>query len=238
MFKPNGFAKIIRSGIFIKIPDRTVDRAMKRISALLKGGIQLIGIDIRHPEGMRIVEESASRFTDRIIINADYVMDSYSAREAILAGADIVSTPYPIKNVLTTCNRYGKICIPGALTATEVLGALEWGANLVKLYPADLFGPGLLKAIKSPLPQANLIPSAGVNLGNMAAWFQAGACAVVIDGTFGKEDEDDSMPFEEKITMHARQITKCFQNPTASIQRQHGTKNKTGCVREMRTDHG
>jgi len=215
------FSKIIQTGIFIEVPVSSVDAAMKRISALLEGGIRLIGIDIRHSEGMRIVAESASRFADRLIINADSVLDSGSARKAILAGADVISTPYLIKDVLTTCNRYGKICIPGALTATEVLNALEWGARLVKLYPADLFGPGLLKAIKSPLPQANLIPSAGVNLDNMAAWFRAGACAVVIDGTLGKADEDDSMHFEEKITMHARQITKCFQDTTASIQNQH-----------------
>jgi 2-dehydro-3-deoxyphosphogluconate aldolase/(4S)-4-hydroxy-2-oxoglutarate aldolase len=215
------FLEIIQAGIFIEIPDRSVDTALKRISALLEGGIRLIGIDIRHSEGLRIVEESASRFADRLIIKADFVLDSDSARKAILAGADIVSTPYLIKDVLTICNRYGKICIPGALTATEVLKALEWGAHLVKLYPADLFGPGLLKAIKSPLPQASLIPSAGVNLDNMAAWFRAGASAVVIDGTCEKADEDDFMHFEEKITMHARQITKCFKDTTTSMPSQH-----------------
>jgi len=215
------FSKIIQAGIFIEIPVSPVDTAMQRVSALLEGGIQLIGIDIRHSEGLRIVKESASRFADRLIINADVVLDSDAARKAILAGADVVSTPYLIKDVLTTCNRYGKICIPGALTATEVLKALEWGANLVKLYPADLFGPGLLKAIKSPLPQANLMPSGGVNLDNMATWLRAGACAVVIDGKCGKTDEDDSMHFEEKISMHARQITKCFLDTTTSIQSQH-----------------
>lgn len=215
------FSEIIQTGIFIEVPVSSVDAAMKRISALLEGGIRLIGIDIRHSEGLRIIEESVSRFTDRLIINADYVLDSDAARKAILAGAEIVSTPYLIKDVLTTSNRYGKICLPGALTATEVLKALEWGANLVKLYPADLFGPGFLKAIKSPLPQANLVPSGGVNLDNMAAWFRAGACAVAIDGTFMIADEDDSMHFEEKIAMHARQITKCFEDTTASIQNQH-----------------
>ena len=214
------FSKIIQAGIFIEVPAISIDTAMKRISALLEGGIRLIGIDIRHSEGLRIIEESVSRFAERLIINANFVLDSDAARKAILAGADIISTPYLIKGVLTTCNRYGKICIPGALTATEVLKAIEGGANLVKLYPADLFGPGLLKAIKSPLPQANLIPSAGVNLDNMAAWFRAGASAVAIDGTFGIADEDDSMHFEEKIAMHARQITKCFQDTTASIQNQ------------------
>lgn len=215
------FSEIIQTGIFIEVPVSTVDAAMKRISALFEGGIRLIGIDIRHSEGLQIIEESVSRFAGRLIINADYVLDPDSARRAILAGAEIVSTPYLIKDILTTCNRYGKICIPGALTATEVLKAFEGGADLVKLYPADLFGPGFLKAIKSPLPQANLVPSAGVNLGNMDAWFRAGACAVIIDGTFGKADGDDSMPFEEKIAMHARQITKCFKDTTASIQSQH-----------------
>lgn len=222
MFKANDlFQIVLNAGIFSKIPKGSIKNAIRLVTALLKSGVRIIAVDTRSSEGIRVIEACASRFEDQLIISADYVLDSHSARKAILAGADIVSTPYLIKDVLKTCHRYGKLCIPGALTVTEVLKALEEGADLIKLYPAELFGPGLLKAIKSPLPQANLIPSACVNLDSMTAWVQAGACAVVTDTPFPKVDEDNSMDVDGQITMHARNIIKCFEDTTASIQHLH-----------------
>lgn len=222
MFEANRLLQIIlNTGIFAKIPKGSIKNTIKLVTALLKGGVRIIEVDTRSSEGIRVIEESASRFEDQLIISADYVLDSHSARKAILSGADIVSTPYLIKDVVRTCNRYGKICILGALTATEVLKALEEGADLIKLYPAELFGPRLLKAIKSPLPQANLIPSACVNLDSMAAWLQAGACAVVTDAAFAKVDEDDSMNANEEVIMHTRNFIKCFEDMTASTQNRH-----------------
>lgn len=209
------FQKIITAGILAKIPHGSVENAMRVVTALFKGGVRMIEVDIRSSQGIQIVEQSASRFANRLIISADFVLDPHAARKAILAGADLISTPYLIKDVVKTCNRYAKTCIPGALTVTEVLKTLETGATLIKLYPADQFGPGLLKAIKGPLPQANLIPSAGVNLDNMAAWLRAGACAVAIDGTFGNSAEDYTNASDKAITEQARKITQCFADNTA-----------------------
>jgi len=76
------------------------------------------------------------------------------------------------------CNRYQKPVIPGAMTVTEVIKAMEAGADLVKIFPASLFGPKIIKAIKGPVPQAPLLPTGGVNLGNVAEWIKAGSAAV------------------------------------------------------------
>ena len=210
-------AKIFKAGLIVDIPNSSVGTAVKRIRALVDGGIRLIGIDMRQAEAFQIVERCAAQFADQVAVNAQYVLDSASARKSILAGADMVSTPCLIKEVLTLCHRYGKICIPGALTATEVLQAIEWGADLVMIYPADLFGPGLLKAFKSPLPQAHLIPSAGVNSENMAAWLRAGACAVMVEDLFREAKEKDPSVSDDKITMYARKLTHCFANTAASL---------------------
>jgi 2-dehydro-3-deoxyphosphogluconate aldolase/(4S)-4-hydroxy-2-oxoglutarate aldolase len=85
------------------------------------------------------------------------------------------------------------------------------------IYPADLFGPGLLEAIKSPLPQARLIPSAGVTVENMAVWFRAGACAVMVDDLFREVNEKDSIASDDKITMYARKLRHCFAKTAASM---------------------
>jgi len=210
-------AKIYKAGIIVDIPNSSVDKAVKRIRALVDGGIRLIGIDMRQAEAFQIVERCAAQFPDQVAVKAQYVLDSASARKSLLAGADIVSTPYLIKEVLTVCNRYGKICIPGALTATEVLQAIEWGADLVMIYPADLFGPGLLKALNGPLPQARLVPSAGVTSENMAAWFRAGAWAVMVDDLFREVKVKDSTVSDDILAMYARKLTHCFANTAASL---------------------
>ncbi len=213
------FQNILISGIFAEVPNGPVENAMRVVTALLKGGVRIIEVDIRSSEGMRIIEESASRFKSQLIVSANFVRDTTVARRAILAGAEVVSTPYLVEDVIKTCNRYGKICIPGALTVTEVLAALEMGATLIKLYPAGLFGPGLLKAVKGPLPQANLIPAAGVNMKNMAAWLRAGACAVVIDGIFRGCAPNDTVASYETITTFVRQMVQSFEDNTSCVQR-------------------
>jgi 2-dehydro-3-deoxyphosphogluconate aldolase/(4S)-4-hydroxy-2-oxoglutarate aldolase len=172
----------------------------------LQGGIELIEVDVRSTAGIEIVEESTSKFSDKISLGATTVFDTTSARKAILAGADIISTPYLIENVVKICNRYGKICPPGALSVTEVLKVLEAGASLVKLYLSDLFGPGLLKAIKGSPPQANLISWGGVREENISDWLSAGSCAVVIDGTFGNASANRDAPFYGSITRSAQQL--------------------------------
>ena len=76
------------------------------------------------------------------------------------------------------CNRYQVPSMPGAMTIREVIDAMEAGADIVKLFPGEAFGPGIIKAIKGPLPQAPLMPTGGVDLSNVAERIKAGAVAV------------------------------------------------------------
>ena len=84
------------------------------------------------------------------------------------------------KEVITLSNRYGKIVVPGAYTPTEILTAWEQGADLVKVFPADIGGPEYIKAVKAPLPQVALVPTGGVDLDNVADFIKAGASAVAL----------------------------------------------------------
>ena len=64
------------------------------------------------------------------------------------------------------------------MTIKEVVSAMEAGADIVKVFPGEAFGPKILKAIKGPIPQAKLMPTGGVDVSNVAEWIKAGACAV------------------------------------------------------------
>ena len=105
------------------------------------------------------------------------------ARAAILAGAQYVVSPYFNAETQRLCNRYRVACMPGAMSIAEVVAAMEAGADLIKIFPGELFGPKILKAIHGPIPQAELMPTGGVSLDNVEAWIQAGAVAVGAGGS-------------------------------------------------------
>lgn len=117
-----------------------------------------------------------------IIIGAGTVLDPETARIAILAGAQYVVSPSFNMNTLKLCNRYQVPCMPGVMTAEGVVEAMEAGADILKIFPGELYGPKIIKAFSGPLPQANMMPTGGVGIENVAEWIKAGAVAVGVGG--------------------------------------------------------
>jgi 2-dehydro-3-deoxyphosphogluconate aldolase/(4S)-4-hydroxy-2-oxoglutarate aldolase len=120
------------------------------------------------------------------------VLDPDTARAGILAGAKFIVTPAFRPEVIAVCRRRGVPVIPGALTPTEIVAAWEAGADAVKVFPADFFGPAYIKSLKSPLPQIDLVPTGGVTSKNIGAFLKAGAIAcaagsALVDGKSLKE---------------------------------------------------
>ena len=121
-----------------------------------------------------------------MILGAGTVMDSETARIAILSGAQYIVSPYFNAETVRLCNRYRVPCMPGAMTIKEVVEAMESGADIVKVFPGEAFGPKILKAIKGPVPQAKMMPTGGVDLSNVGEWIKAGAVAVGAGGSLTK----------------------------------------------------
>jgi 2-dehydro-3-deoxyphosphogluconate aldolase/(4S)-4-hydroxy-2-oxoglutarate aldolase len=85
--------------------------------------------------------------------------------------------------VIRLCRRYDKPILPGAFTPTEVLTAWECGADIVKIFPADVGGPAYLKALRGPLPQIRMMPTGGGDLNTAEAFMKAGACCLGVGGS-------------------------------------------------------
>ena len=113
-----------------------------------------------------------------MIIGAGTVLDGETARQAILAGANFVVSPYLNTDMVKTCNRYQVAVMAGAMTVKEAAECMEAGADIVKIFPGNLFGPKVIKSFLGPLPQLKMMPTGGVNKDNCAEWIKAGACAV------------------------------------------------------------
>ncbi len=146
--------------------------------ALLDGGIDVIEVTFTVPGILDILREVRAALGDRILLGAGTVLDPESARAALLAGAEFLVTPVVNTEVIRLARRYDKLVMCGAFTPTEILTAWEAGADIVKVFPADVGGPAYLKAIHGPLPHVRLLPTGGVNLETLPAFVKAGACAV------------------------------------------------------------
>ena len=180
MDKDKILAKIEESGVVPVVRAKNAEQAVKISEAVKKGGIRVIEITMTVPGAIDVIKELTEKYREDpdIIFGAGSVLDGETTRTAILAGAEFIVGPALNEEMIKVANRYQKPVIPGAMTPSEVVRAMEAGADVVKIFPAALFGPKIIKAIKGPIPQARLLPTGGVSHDNVKEWFKAGSFAV------------------------------------------------------------
>jgi len=159
------------------------DDAFRAVEAIIAGGIGIAEITLTVPNALRVMERVAERFGDKVLLGAGTILDPESCRAALLAGAEFVVTPSLDVRVIEVARRYSKVCIPGALTPTEIVTAWQAGADLVKIFPCGpVGGPQYLKALRGPFPHIDFVPTGGVNLETTPEFIKAGAAAVAVGG--------------------------------------------------------
>jgi len=200
--------KITDSGLVVVVRANNADEAKKITEACLKGGAGAIEITYTVPGATQVIEELAKEYQNEIIIGAGTVLDPETARIAILSGAEYVVSPYLNEETLKLCNRYQVPCMPGVMTIEGVIKAMELGADMLKVFPGEAFGPNIIKAIKGPLPQANLMPTGGVSLDNVGQWIKAGAVAVGAGGSLTASAQTNDY---QTITSLAEQFVQKIQ---------------------------
>jgi 2-dehydro-3-deoxyphosphogluconate aldolase/(4S)-4-hydroxy-2-oxoglutarate aldolase len=175
--------KITESGLVVVVRADNSDVAKRITDACLEGGAAAIEITYTVPGATKVIEDLAKTYAGQIIIGAGTVLDPETARIAILSGAQYIVSPFLSRETLRLCNRYQVPCMPGIMTVEGVVEAMELGADILKVFPGEAFGPGIIKAIKGPLPQANMMPTGGVSVENVSEWIKAGAVAVGAGGS-------------------------------------------------------
>ena len=171
--------RITDAGLVAVVRAETSEQALRIAEAAHAGGCPAIEVTFTVPGAHRVIEALAAAYKpSELILGAGTVLDPETARIAILSGAAYVVSPALNPETVRLCNRYQVAVMPGAMTVSEVIEAMEAGADIVKLFPGEAFGPAIVKAIRGPLPQAPLMPTGGVDLSNVAEWIKAGAVAV------------------------------------------------------------
>ncbi len=212
--KLNVLQKIMDSGVVAVVRAESSEQAVKIADACLKGGVAAIEITFTVPGAADVIKDLAANYKNgEIIIGAGTVLDSETARIAILAGAQYIVSPSFNAETVKLCNRYQVPIMAGCMTIKEVVEAMEAGTDIIKLFPGEALGASFVKALKGPLPQAPVMPTGGVGLDNVADWIKAGCVAVGVGGnlTAGAKKGD-----YESITEIGKQFIEKVRQARAS----------------------
>ncbi|QWC23655.1 bifunctional 4-hydroxy-2-oxoglutarate aldolase/2-dehydro-3-deoxy-phosphogluconate aldolase [Bacillus haikouensis] len=184
-------------------------------NALYEGGVKVIEITAETPKFTRLIEVAREELDGRVLIGAGTVLDPETARAAIIAGSEFIVSPSFNPETVRMTKRYGIPSIPGALTPTEILNAYELGADMIKVFPANTFGPGYVKNIHGPFPTIPLMVTGGINMDNIEEYIEAGALAVGLGSNLVNPKQLHSEEDFQRLTQKAREYARIVQKVKA-----------------------
>ncbi len=161
--------------------DRT-DRLVPAARAYYEGGMHVIELTMTMPDALTWIEKGRSGLPEDTTLGAGTVLDAETARLAILAGAQFIVSPGLAPKVIEMCHRYGVPVIPGAMTPSEIMQALDLGVDVIKVFPANI-GLGYFADLVAPFPQVRFMAAGGPITPDLATqYYAAGAKVVTIAG--------------------------------------------------------
>lgn len=203
--KFNNLKKIADTGIVLIIRLDSEQEALAVAEAAVKGGIKALEITMSVPNALHVIQTLAEKYREEgVLVGAGTILDAETARAAILAGAELLVSPQLNPEMIKMANRYQAVTISGAFTPTEVLETLEAGADIVKLFPAEVLGPQYVKSVVAPLSQAPIAPTGGVTPQNVHEWLQAGCIGVGVGSYITKAAQKDGD--YSKVTAAAKEF--------------------------------
>lgn len=208
MEKEQILTQLRQDGVIAVIRAQREDEALTLVSRCVEGGIRCIELTFTVPFAHRVLEAVARKFGDTVLLGAGTVLDSETARLALLSGAQFIVSPCFQGDLVRLCNRYRKPAVCGVMTVSEAVAAMEAGCDFLKLFPADVLGVSFLRSLKGPVPQAQVIPTGGISAENAGEWIRAGAVAV---GAGGKLLQGDVVQNARRLVEQVRLAREALQ---------------------------
>ena len=193
MIKINTLRALKECGVVAVVRGNSKEVGVEISKACVKGGVKALEVTYTNKFANDIIKELSEIYEgqDDVVIGAGTVLDAETARAAMLAGAKYIVSPAFDLETAKICNRYKVPYLPGIMTINEIITAHEAGVDFVKLFPGSAFGQGYVKAIKGPLPYANIMVTGGVNIDNIEEWFKMGVSCVGVGGALFKGSLED-----------------------------------------------
>jgi 2-dehydro-3-deoxyphosphogluconate aldolase/(4S)-4-hydroxy-2-oxoglutarate aldolase len=203
--KEEVMGRIHETGVIAILRVGSSESCLKAMDALREGGLDVLEITSTTPNAPQIIAQARKKYEGNMLIGMGTVLDGDTAKNGIQAGAQFIVSPSLHKDVLDVCVKQGVVGCPGAFTATEMVQASRWGADLVKVFPASEVGPTYIRAILAPLPWLKLVPTGGVGLDNAAEFIKAGSYCLGAGGALVSNEAIKEGRFDS-LTENARKI--------------------------------
>jgi 2-dehydro-3-deoxyphosphogluconate aldolase/(4S)-4-hydroxy-2-oxoglutarate aldolase len=178
MNKTETLEKVKELGLLAVIRGPSPELTVRMVEALVAGGVLGIEITYSTPNAEEVVRQLAGKFGRQIVLGMGTLTRPEQAHTATQAGAHFLVSPICETSLVRSMVASDLLVMAGALTPTEVFHAFSLGVDVIKIFPGSVGGPGYIKALKGPFPNIPMMPTGGVNAGNLAEWFAAGALAV------------------------------------------------------------
>ncbi|KLV26936.1 ketohydroxyglutarate aldolase [Niallia circulans] len=187
MYKNNILNRIENTAIMAIVRVETLERAYEIADGCLAGGVDVLEISYTLPNAGEIIKGLNEKYGARLLVGAGTVLDTETARLAILAGAKFIIAPNYKEEVSRICNRYQVPYAPGCTTISEMVDAMESGASMIKAFPiSNYYGSQLGTVFKTPIPYMPIMASGGVTIDNIIDWFENGIDCVGIGSLLTK----------------------------------------------------
>lgn len=197
--------KLIDNVILAVVRVDTVERGFEIAEGCLAGGVEVLEISYTNNNAGEVIKELKTKYPDNLLVGAGTVLDSETARHAILNGAEFIIAPTYSAEVARICNLYQIPYMPGCATYTEMVEALEGGASFVKAFPiSNYYGPSLGSVFKTPLPQMPLMSSGGATLDNIEEWLHNGIEIIGVGSLLTKGNKDEITENAKKLVSKVR----------------------------------
>lgn len=193
------FNRLMELSLVAVVRGNSKEEGIEIAKACLKGGMNIIEVTFTTPKAEKVIQDLKVEFKEKMIVGAGTVLDSETARIAILNGAEFIVGPNFNLEVAKLCNRYQIPYMAGCMTINEIIQAMEAGTDIVKLFPGSAFGPNIIKDIKAPIPEVAIMPTGGVSLENMEQWIKNGCIAVGIGSALTKDVENGEFEKTTKV---------------------------------------
>ncbi len=185
----------------VRAPD--LGAARRSLAAMRAAGVRVAEVSLSTPGALDVLAAEAASSGPDHLIGAGTVLDAAAARSAVAAGAQFLVAPIVVREVVLTALDLGVVVVPGCATPTEMVQALRWGAQLVKLFPANAWTPVVLRTMLHALPDMRVVPTGGITLADAPQWLAAGAVAVGV----GSALTADACPDEVRRAVATLRLT-------------------------------
>ena len=199
--------EVLKQKIVAVLRIKEPEKLKKVVEAIYEGGISVIEITMTVPNAIQLIENLSNQLGSKALFGVGSVLNGKIAEDAIKAGARYVVSPILKNEIIETAHKLNVPAMPGCFTPTEIQTAYEAGADIIKVFPADILGMAFFKGVLAPMPHLKLMPTGGVSLTNAGEWLKAGACAVGI-GSALLDKESIQKEQYDKLTENAKIIVK------------------------------